>query len=76
MDERRSLGLEERVALLEVEVRRLDRALASGSPRSATGEAVGRSTVSAVEAPAGGAVEVSVVRGEVAQEEGRASRTG
>jgi hypothetical protein len=34
MGERRSLGLEERVALLEAEVRRLDRALASCSPRS------------------------------------------
>jgi hypothetical protein len=34
MGELRSLGLEERVALLEAEVRRLDRALTSGSPRS------------------------------------------
>ena len=65
MGERRSRGLEERVALLEAEVRRLDRTLASGSPRSAAGEAVGRTTVSTVEAPADDTVEVSAPRGEV-----------
>jgi hypothetical protein len=64
MGERRSLGLEERVALLEAEVRRLDRALASESPRSAGG-AFGRTTVSAVEAPVDDTVEVSAPRGEV-----------
>src|SRR5687767_2103881 len=65
MGEHRSLGLEERVALLEAEVRRLDHALTSGSPRSAAGGAVGRTAVSAVEAPADDTVEVSAPRGEV-----------
>jgi hypothetical protein len=65
MGERRNLGLEERVALLEAEVRRLDRALASESSRSAAGGAVGRTTVSTVEAPADDMVEVSAARGEV-----------
>src|SRR3712207_5137831 len=64
MGERRSLGLEERVALLEAEVRRLDRALASESPRSAGG-AFGRTTVSAVEAPVDDTVEVGAPRGGV-----------
>src|SRR3712207_5452239 len=64
MGERRSLGLEERVALLEPEVRRLDRALAGESPRSAGG-AIGRTTVSAVEAPVDDTVDVSAPRGEV-----------
>ena len=63
MGEHRSLGLEERVALLEAEVRRLDRALTSGSPRSAAGGAVGRTAVSAVESPADDTVEVSAPRG-------------
>ena len=64
MGERRSLGLEERVALLEAEVRRLNRALTSASPRSAGG-AFGRTTVSAVEAPADDTIKVCAARGEV-----------
>ena len=66
MGERGSLGLEERVALLEAEVRRLDRALAIGRPRSVASEApedtsvrFGRTTAEAAAgAPVAGTVEV------------------
>jgi hypothetical protein len=65
MGERRNLGLEERVALLEAEVRRLDCALASVRPRTVAGGAVGRTTVSTVEAPADDRLEVGTLGGEL-----------
>ena len=65
MGERSSLGLEERVALLEAQVRRLDRALASGNPRTVAGRAVGRISVSVVHTTAYDTVAVSTIGVEV-----------